>query len=87
MIKKLINRYKAKQEHKNRITSPTWDLQFNNHVEQVKAINKQILLNNLMEVTNTSPNDIIAICNLDRTIEDGRINGMITELYTKPEGY
>lgn len=86
MFKKLYNRWKAKQEHKNRSTDPLYDLDFNNQLELRKAINKQILLNNLMEVTNTSPDDLIAICNLDKVIEDGRENGLITELYTRPEG-
>lgn len=85
MFKKLINRYKAKQEHKNR--KEFYNLDFNNQLEFRKAINKQILLNNLMEVTNTSPDDLIAICNLDKAIEDGRKLGMITEFYTKGEGY
>lgn len=85
MIKKLINRYKAKQEHKTR--KEFYDLDFNNQLELRKAINKQILLHNLMEVTNTSPDDLTAICNLDKAIEDGRKFGMITEFYTKGEGY
>ena len=84
MIKKLINRYKAKQEHKNR--TEFYNLDFNYHVEQVKAINKKVLLNNLMEVTNTAPDDILAILNLNKVIEDGRDNGMITEFYTRPIG-
>lgn len=85
MIKKLINRYKAKQEHKNR--KVFYNLDFNNQLELRKVINKQILLNNLMEVTNTAPDDLIAICNLDKVIEDGKKFGIITEFYTKGENH
>jgi hypothetical protein len=87
MLKKLINKFKAKKEHNPRITSPLYDLDFNNQLELRKAINKEILLHNLMEATNTSPDDLIAICNLDKAIEDGKAFGMITELYTRPDNY
>lgn len=87
MLKTLINRYKAKKEHKNRMTNPLWDLQFNHMVDTVKAINKQILLNELMECCGASPNDSIALLSIDRAIEDARTLGKVTEFYTKSETY
>ena len=86
-IKKHIIRNKAKKEHKNRMTSPLWNLRFNDTLNTIKAINKQILLNELIESTNIDSNDIIAILTLDKAIEDGKALGMITELYTKSETY
>ena len=87
MLKTIINRYKAKKEHKNRITSPLWDLQFNHMVNTIKAINKQILLNELMEACGAKPNDSIALLSIDRAIEDARALGKVTEFYTKSETY
>lgn len=87
MLKTIINRYKAKKEHNNRMTSPLWDLSFNHTVNTIKAINKQILLNELMEACGANPNDSIALVSIDRAIEDGRALGMITELYNKSELY
>ena len=43
MLKRIINRHKAKKEHNNRMTNPLWDLSFNHTLETIKAINKQIL--------------------------------------------
>ena len=82
MFKKLINSYKARKEHKNR--REFYNLNFNGYLNQVKHINKQILLHNLMEVTNTDPSDIVSILNLDKLIEDNRKIGVVTELYTRP---
>ena len=87
MIKTLINRYKAKKEHKNRMTDPLHNLQFNQTVDTIKAINKQVLLNELMEACAANPNDSIALLAIDRAIEDGKKLGMITEFYTKSETY
>ena len=84
-IKKLINRYKAKQEHNKRIQGTLWNTHFYQTVELIKVRNKQILLNNLIEVTNTSPTDMVKILSLDKMIEDNKKAGVITELYTRPE--
>ena len=87
MIKRIINRYKAKKEHKNRIINPLYNLNFNLFVDTVKSVNKQVLLNELIESTGIDSNDIIAILTLDKAIEDGKALGMITELYNKSETY
>ena len=84
-IKTLINRQKAKKEHQRRLQGTMWNTHFNQSIEQIKNRNKQILLNNLMTVTNTSPDDITAIVNLDNLIELNKREGVITELYTRPE--
>ena len=87
MLKRIINRHKAKREHNNRMTNPLWNLSFNHAVNTIKAINKQILLNELMEACGASPNDSIALVNIDRAIEDAKALGKVTELYTKSETY
>ena len=84
-IKTLINRYKAKMEHKRRLQDQHWNMSFYQTVELIKVRNKQILLNNLIEVTNTSPTDMVKILSLDKMIEDNKKAGVITELYTRPE--
>ena len=86
-IKKHIRRNLAKKEHNNRMTNPLCDLSFNHTLETIKAINKQILLNELLEASGTDSNDVIAILAIDKAIEDGKALGMITELYTKSEAY
>ena len=86
-IKKYITRTSARKEHNNRITNPLYNLGFNNTVEAIKAINKQILLNELLEASGTDSNNVIAILAIDKAIEDGKALGMITELYTKSETY
>ena len=87
MLKRIINRRKAKKEHNERMTELHWNLSFNRTVETIKTINKQILLNELMEACEASPNDSIALISIDRAIEDGKALGMITELYNKSETY
>ena len=87
IIKKQITLNRAKHEHAERVTNPMWNLNFNHTVETIKTINKQILLNNLIEASGVNPNDSIAIMNIDRAIEDGKALGMITEFYTTPEEY
>lgn len=87
MLKRIINRRKAKKEHNERMTELHWNLSFNRTVETIKTINKQILLNELMEACGASPNDSIALISIDRAIEDGKALGMITELYNKSETY
>lgn len=87
MLKRIINRHKAKKEHKNRLTELHWNLRFHHAVETIKTINKQILLNELMEACGANPNDSIALVSIDRAIEDGKALGMITELYNKSETY
>lgn len=87
MLKRIINRHKAKKEHKNRLTELHWNLSFNYTVETIKTINKQILLNELMEACGASPNDSIALISIDRAIEDAKTLGKVTELYTKSETY
>lgn len=84
-IKTIINRYKAKIEHKRRLQDQHWITHFYETVELIKVRNKQILLNQLIEVTNTSPTDMVKILSLDKMIEDNRTAGVITELYTRPE--
>lgn len=84
-IKKLINRYRAKKEHQKRLQDPHWITHFYETVELIKVRNKQILLNNLIEVTNTPPDDMVKILNLDKMIEENKKQGIITELYTRPE--
>ena len=84
-IKTLINRYRAKKEHQKRLQDPHWNTHFYETVELIKVRNKQILLNNLIEVTNTSPTDMVKILSLDKMIEDNKKAGVITELYTRPE--
>ena len=84
-IKKLINRQKAKIEHKRRLQDQHWITHFYETVELIKVRNKQILLNQLIEVTNTSPTDMVKILSLDKMIEDNKKAGVITELYTRPE--
>lgn len=84
-IRKLINRQKAKLEHQKRIQGTLWNTHFYETVELIKVRNKQILLNNLIEVTNTSPDDMVKILSLDKMIEDNKTAGVITELYTQPE--
>ena len=69
------------------MTNPLWNLSFNHAVNTIKAINKQILLNELMEACGANPNDAIALVSIDRAIEDGKALGMITELYNKSETY
>lgn len=87
MLKRIINRHKAKKEHNERMTELHWNLNFYRTVETIKTINKQILLNELMEACNADPNDSIALVSIDRAIEDGKALGMITELYNKSETY
>ena len=87
MLKTLLNRYKAKKDHKQRITNPLYNLNFNLFVDTVKSVNKQVLLNELIESTGIDSNDIIAILTLDKAIEDGKALGMVTEFYTKSETY
>lgn len=84
-IKTLINRFKAKIEHQKRLQEQHWIMHFYECVELIKVRNKQILLNNLIEVTNTSPTDMVKILSLDKMIEDNKKAGVITELYTRPE--
>ena len=86
-IKKHIRRNKAKHEHAERVTNPMWNLSFNHAVNTIKAINKQILLNELMEACGANPNDSIALVSIDRAIEDARTLGKVTEFYTKSETY
>lgn len=81
MFKKLINRYKAKQEHKQRTQG--YILNFNREIEQRKTINKSILLHNLIEASGINQDDIQGICNLDKAIEDGVKHGLLTEFYTR----
>lgn len=88
MIKKLINRYKARKEHKQRMQEPYyWNMQFNDALTIIKHNNKQKLLQQLMEVTNTSPDDKDFIEYLNDLIEKNKRKGIVTELYTKLEDY
>lgn len=87
MLKRIINRNKARKEHNERMTELHWNLNFYNTVNTIKSINKQILLNELMEACGASPNDSIALLAIDRAIEDGKKLGMVTEFYTKSETY
>lgn len=86
IFKKLYNRNKAKQEHQNRSSDPLYDLDFTTTLNDLKDHNKKILLQNLMEAAGVAPDDLIGICYLDKLIEDNKEIGVITELYTRPEG-
>lgn len=88
MIKKLINRWKARKEHKERMQEPYyWNMRFNETLKTIQHENKQKLLKQLMEVTNTSPDDNDFIEYLDALIEKNKRKGIVTELYTKLEDY
>lgn len=87
MIKRLINRYKARKEHKQRMQEPYWDMRFNEALKIIQHNNKQKLLQQLMEVTNTSPDDKDFIEYLNDLIEKNKRKGIVTELYTKLEEY
>lgn len=82
-IKQLINRYKAKLEHENRLNGKGWILNFNKTLNIIKQHNKKVLLHELMEVTNTQEWDIPSICELDALIEQRKREGLVTELYNK----
>ena len=84
LFEKYRNRNLAKQEHNYRMGDPMHNLGFNEIVKQIQEINKQALLHNLMEAGGVSPENTAAIHNLETAIEEGRKNGLLTELYTRP---
>ena len=83
LITKLINRYKAKLEHENRLNGKGWILNFNETLNIIKQHNKKVLLHELMEVTNTQEWDIPSISELSALIEQRKREGLVTELYKK----
>ena len=85
LIKTLINRFKAKQEHKNRSTSPLYYLNVNQSINDIKHQNRLELLQNLIEVTNADPHDLAAIIRLETLIELNKERGVITEFYNRKE--
>ena len=87
MLKRIANRIKAKKEHKNRMSELHWLLPFNIELDTRKVINKQVLFNELLEATNANPNDPIALLSIERSIEDAKLMGFVTEFYTKSEIY
>ena len=87
MLKRITNRIKAKKEHKNRMSELHWLLPFNSELDTRKVINKQVLFNELLEATNANPNDPITLLSIERSIEDAKLMGFVTEFYTKSEIY
>lgn len=85
MLTKLLNRFKAKQEHKNRSTSPLYYLDVNQTIDDIKHRNRLELLQDLIEVTNTDPHDLAAIIRLETLIELNKERGVITEFYNRTE--
>ena len=81
MIRKLLNRFKAKNEHKERLAT-LHNLNFNQFLNDYKHYNGLFLLNNLIEATNTNSCDYEAILRLEKWIEINKEKGLLSEFYT-----
>lgn len=84
MFEKIKNRAKARKEHKNMLKNNMgYILNFNAELSARIEYKKRLLLNELVEVGNLNPDDMVDIMQINNFIDQQKEHGKLDLFYNK----